>query len=145
TIDRSQDPVLKSTWQPPYEPLAAGGNIFLLRSLRASVVDSTAFPVSGASIWLTLSPSATPPQYPDNGLSSTPTARTLAYLGRAASGANAWNHTDSSVLAVIQLYTDVITTASLPNAESFGNYQLIVTFGATTGPGGAAYDLYPAF
>src|SRR3989441_1263983 len=144
TIDRTQDPVLKSAWQPAYEPLAAGGNIFLLRWLRASVVDSTGFPVSGASIWSTLSPSATTAQYPDNGLSSTPSARTLAYLGRAASGANAWNHTDSSGLAVIPLYTDVITTASLPNAASFGNYQLTVTFGATTGPGGVNFDPYPA-
>src|SRR5438093_2129220 len=144
TIDRSQDPVLKSTWQPAYEPLAAGGNIFLLRWLRASVVDLTGFPVSGASIWSTLSPSATMAQYPDNGLSSTPSARTLAYLGRAASGANAWNHTDSSGLAVIPLYTDVITTASLPNAESFGNYQLTVAFGAATGPSGVDFDPYPA-
>src|SRR2546428_771035 len=144
TIDRSQDPVLKSTWQPAYEPLAAGGNIFLLRWLRASVVDSTGFPVSGASIWLTLSPSATTAQYPDNGLSSTPSTRTLAYLGRAASGANAWNHTDSNGLAVSPLYTDVITTASLPNAGSLGNYQLTVTFGATTGPGGVNFDPYPA-
>src|SRR3989475_6549788 len=144
TIDRSQDPVLKSTWHPACDPLAAGGNIFLLRCLRASVVDATGFPVSGASIWSTLSPSATTAQYPDNGLSSTPSARTLAYLGRAASGANAWNHTDSSGLAVIPLYTDVITTASLPNAASFGNYQLTVTFGATTGPGGVNFDPYPA-
>src|SRR5207245_2164910 len=127
-----------------YEPLAAGGNIFLLRWLRAFVVDSTGFPVSGASIWSTLSPSATPAQYPDNGLSSTPSARTLTYLGRAASGANAWNHTDSSGLAVIPLYTDVITTASLPNAESFGNYQLTVAFGAATGPSGVDFDPYPA-
>src|SRR3989449_301758 len=144
TIDRSEDPVLKSTWQPAYEPLAAGGNVFLLRWLRASVVDSTGFPVSGASIWSTLSPSAATAQYPDNGLSSTPSARTLAYLGRAASGANAWNHTDSNGLAVIPLYTDVITTASLPNAESFGNYQLTVAFAATTGPGAVDFDPYPA-
>ena len=144
TIDRSQDPVLKSTWQPAYQPLAAGGSIFLLRWLRASVVDSTGFPVSGASIWSTLSPSSTTAQYPDNGLSSTPSARTLAYLGKAASGANAWNRTDSNGLAVIPLYTDVITTASLPNAASFGNYQLTVAFAATTGPGGVDFDPYPA-
>src|SRR5881409_891578 len=144
TIDRSEDPVLKSTWQPAYVPLAAGGSVFLLRWLRASVLDSTGFPVSGATIWSTLSPSATTAQYPDNGLSSTPSARTLAYLGRAASGANAWNHTDSSGLAVIPLYTDVITTASLPNAESFGNYQLTVAFGAATGPSGVDFDPYPA-
>jgi len=62
TIDRSQDPVLKSTWQPAYQPLAAGGSIFLLRWRRVSVVDTTGFPVSGASIWSTLSPSSTTAQ-----------------------------------------------------------------------------------
>src|SRR5256712_12840055 len=31
TIDRTQDPVLKSSWQPAYVPQAAGGNVFLLR------------------------------------------------------------------------------------------------------------------
>src|SRR3989475_3054245 len=113
TIDRAQDPVLKSTWQPAYMPLAAGGNVFLLRWLPASVVDSTGFPVSGATIWSTLSPSTTTAQYPDNGLSTTPSARTLSYLGKAASGASAWNHTDANGVAMIPLYTDVITTASL--------------------------------
>src|SRR5439155_665037 len=100
--------------------------------------------VSGATIWSTLSPSTTTAQYPDNGLSATPSARTLSYLGKAASGANAWNRTDANGLARIPLYTDLITTASLPNAESFGNYQLTVAFGATTGPGGVSFDPYPA-
>ncbi len=144
TIDRTEDPILKSTWQPAYVPLAAGGNVFLLRWLRANVVDSTGFPVSGATIWSTLSPSATTAQYPDNGLSSTPSARTLAYLGKSASGANAWNRTDPGGLATIPLYTDVITTASLPNAESFGNYQLTVAFATVTGPSGVDFDPYPA-
>src|SRR5881409_4114014 len=144
TIDRTQDPVLKSSWRPAYVPQAAGGNVFLLRWLRASVIDSTGFPVSGATIWSTLSPSTTTAQYPDNGLSATPSARTLSYLGKAASGANAWNRTDANGLARIPLYTDLITTASLPNAESFGNYQLTVAFGATTGPGGVSFDPYPA-
>src|SRR5256884_8136871 len=144
TNDRAQEPVLKSSWQPAYVPQAAGGNVFLLRWVRASVVDSTGFPVSGATIWSTLSPSTTTAQYPDNGLSATPSARTLSYLGKAASGANAWNRTDANGLARIPLYTDLITTASLPNAESFGNYQLTVAFGATTGPGGVGFDPYPA-
>src|SRR5438034_957981 len=68
----------------------------------------------------------------------------IAYLGKAASGANAWNHTDSNGIAVIPLYTDHITDATLPNAESFGNYQLATTFAATTGPGGVDFDPYPA-
>src|SRR5205807_5968053 len=62
----------------------------------------------------------------------------------AASGANAWNNTDSNGIAVIPLYTDHITDATLPNAESFGNYQLAATFAATTGPGGVDFDPYPA-
>src|SRR5437867_5095553 len=134
TVDRTQDPILRSTWQSAYMPLAAGGHVFLLRWLRADAVDPTGSPVSAATIRSTLSPTATTAQYPDNGLSATPSARTLAYLGKSASGANAWNRTDANGIALIPLYTDQITTASLPNAESFGNYHLVVTFGATTGP-----------
>src|SRR3989442_9709842 len=73
TIDRTQDPVLKSSWRPAYLPQAAGGNVFPLRWLRASVIDSTRFPVSRATIWSTLTPSTTTPHYPDNALSTTPT------------------------------------------------------------------------
>src|SRR5438093_1172450 len=47
-------------------------------------------------------------------------------------------------LGSIPLYTDLSTTASLPDAESFGTYQLTVAFGATTGPSGVSFDPYPA-
>ncbi len=144
TIDRTQDPNARSAWQPAYRPTAAGGSIFLLRWLHALVVDSTGFPVSGATIWSTLSPSATTAQYPDNGLSSTPTARTLWYLGRTSSGAAAWNRTGSYGLAVIPLYTDQITTTSLPNAQSFGNYYLAVTYPSSSTSGGVNFNPYPA-
>ena len=143
TIDRTQDPVVKTDWQPAFVP-AAGGSVYLHRWLRVTAVDSTAFPVSGALVASTLSPSATTAQYPDNGMSTTPSARTLAYLGRTAVGATAWNRTDANGLAVIPLYTDQITTASLPNAESFGNYQEVVTFSGRTVTTGANFPGYPA-
>ena len=143
TIDRTQDPVGKTDWRPAYVP-SAGGSVFLLRWLHLTAVDSTAFPVSGAAIVSTLSPSATVAQYPDNGFTTVPSARTLSYLGRAASGPNAWDRTDTAGVAVIPLYTDLITTASLPNAESFGNYREAVTFATSSASGGVNFPAYPA-
>src|SRR6266566_2094620 len=127
TIDRTQDPAAKSDWVPAFRPTAVGGNVDLMRWLYATVVDSSGIPVGGATAWSTLSPSSTTAQYPDNALATTPTSRTLWYLGRTAGGSNAWNRTDANGLALIPLFTDQITTASLPNAESFGNYSKRVT------------------
>jgi len=144
TVDRTQDPILKSNWQSAFVPTAATGSIYLFRWLWATAVDSTSFPVSGATIWSVQSPGSGTASFPDNGPSTTPSARTLWYLGRAASGANAWNRTGATGLAVIPLYTDTITQASLPNAESFGNYQETVAYAASTVTGGAYFDPYPA-
>ncbi len=143
TIDRTQDPVSESTWQPAFRPTAAGGSVFFMRWLHASAVDSTGFPVSGATIASTLSPSATAAQYPDNGLASTPTSRTLWWIF-TVTGNNVWSRTNANGMALIPLYTDQITTASLPNAASFGNYQETVTFQSSTTTGGAFFAPYPA-
>jgi len=144
TIDRAQDPVSMSDWRPAFVPLAAGGSVYLLRWLHLTAVDSTGFSVTGAAVWSTLSPSAATAQYPDNGFVTTPSPRTLSYLGRSASGSNAWNVTDAGGVAVIPLNTDQITTASLPNAESFGNYREAVTFTTFATSGGVNFDPYPA-
>ncbi|HKZ89733.1 MAG TPA: MG2 domain-containing protein [Thermoplasmata archaeon] len=144
TIDRTQDPVSMSEWQPAFVPLAAGGNVYLLRWLHLTAVDSTGFPVSGAAVWSTLSPSAATAQYPDNGFFPTPSARTLSYLGRTATGPTAWNVTDAGGVAVIPLATDQVTTASLPNAESYGNYREAVTYTTFATSGGVNFDPYPA-
>src|SRR3989475_176030 len=144
TIDRSQDPAAKADWQPAFRPTAAGGNVDLMRWLYATVVDSSGIPVSGATVWSTLSPSSTTAQYADNALATTPTSRTLWYLGRTSCGTNAWNRTDSDGLALIPLFTDQITTASLPNAESFGNYHQQVAYAASSTSGDEFYDPYPA-
>src|SRR5437870_5642465 len=144
TIDRTQDPAAKSDWAPAFRPTAAGGNVDFMRWLYATVVDSSRIPVSGATVWSTLSPSSTTAQYPDNALATTPTSRTLWYLGRTSSGTNAWNRTDANGLALIPLFTDQITTASLPNAESFGNYHQQVTYAASSTTGDAFFDPYPA-
>src|SRR5436309_1564819 len=144
TIDRTQDPAAKSDWAPAFRPTAAGGNVDFMRWLYATVVDSSGIPVSGATVWSTLSPSSTTAQYPDNALATTPTSRTLWYLHRTSSGTNAWNRTDANGLALIPLFTDQITTASLPNAESFGNYHQQVTYAASSTAGDEFFDPYPA-
>src|SRR6266545_735782 len=122
-----------SDFLPAYVPTAAGGSISLLRWAHVTAVDSTSFPVSGATVASTLSPGAGAAQYPDNGFATTPTARTIWYLGRTPSGN-----------AVIPLYTDQITTTSLPNAESFGNYEEVATFSVYTETVGAFFPPYPA-
>src|SRR5437879_11599166 len=89
-------------------------------------------------------PGATTSQYPDNAAPTTPSARTLAYLAKTSSGATAWNLTDARGQALIPLWTDQITQATLPNAQSFGNYQLTFAYSATTAPGGVDFNPYPA-
>src|SRR5437879_2949768 len=144
TIDRTQDPAAMSNWQPAYRPTAAGGSVNLLRWLHATVVDSSGIPIAGATIWSTVSPGSTTAQYPDNGLATTPAPRTLWYLARTASGANAWNRTDSDGAALLPLYTDQVTTASLPNAQSFGNYHEAVTYSTSNTSGDDLFNPYPA-
>src|SRR2546426_1134625 len=88
TIDRSQDPAAKADWQPAFRPTAAGGNVDLMRWLYATVVDSSGIPVSGATVWSTLSPSSTTGQYPDNALATTPTSSNLQVC---PTGVTAWS------------------------------------------------------
>src|SRR6266566_1370292 len=82
--------------------------------------------------------------YPDNGPSTIPSARTLWFLGRAASGPNAWNRTDGSGHARIPLYTDQITSATLPNGQSFGNFHVVLTYSTSTVTDGVSFNAYPA-
>ena len=143
TIDRTQDPVSTTTWTPAYRP-AAGGNVYLFRWLNAHVVDLTSFDVTGATIWSQASPTGSPAQYPDNGMSAIPSPQTLWYLGRSSSGASAWNRTDSTGSARIPLYTDQITSATLPNGQSFGNFNEVLSYTTMTTSGGVYFNAYPA-
>jgi ribosomal protein L40E len=144
TIDRSQeDSTSRANWQPAFVP-AAGGNVYLLRWAAVLTVDSTGFPVSGSAISAALSPTNAAAQYPDNGLASTPSQRTVWYLGRTTTGPNAWDRTNQNGEARIPLYTDQITAGSLPNAASFGNYAITATFAPSTATGGAAFPAYPS-
>jgi len=143
TIDRAQDPASMSTWQPAFLP-AAGGSVYILRWARVITVDSTNFAVSGSAVSATLSPSASAAQYPDNGLATTPSQRTLWFLGRTSSGGSAWDRTGPGGDARIPLYTDQITSSSLPNADSFGNYEIVATYQTSTVSGGVSFPAYPS-
>jgi len=143
TIDFDQSPVAPADWLAAFRPTLAGGTIYFLRWLHASTVDPSGFPVVGATVWSRLSLSSATAQYPDNGLATTPSSRTLWYLGRSASGTNAWNRTDAAGEAIIPLYTDYITTATLPNAQSFGQYVEVATYSTFTASGGADFPSYP--
>src|SRR5205809_611920 len=144
TIDRTQDPIYSSNWTAAFRPTAVGGSVNLFRWLDATVLDRTSFAVSGTAIWSSSSPTGATAQYPDNGPSTVPSARTLWFLGRAASGPNAWNRTDSTGHARIPLYTDQITSATLPNGQSFGNFQVVLTYSTSTVTDGVSFNAYPA-
>jgi len=144
TIDRTQDPIYSSNWTAAYVPTAVGGAVNLFRWLDATVLDRTAFAVQGTTIWSSSSPTGVTAQYPDNGPSAIPSGRTLWYLGRTSSGLNAWNRTDSTGRATIPLYTDQITSATLPNGQSFGNFREVLTYTSSTVTGGVSFNAYPA-
>src|SRR5437870_12541362 len=117
-----------SSWTTASGPAGAGDSSKLFRGRRASVVDRTSFAIAGATIWSASSPTGVTAQYPDNGASTTPSARTLWYLGRGASGVNAWSRADLNGVAKIPLYKDQITSATLPIGQSFGNNPETVTY-----------------
>src|SRR5439155_20381049 len=93
TIDWTQDPLYTSNWTTAFRPTAAGGSVNLFRWLDATVLDRTSFAVSGTSIWSSSSPTGATAQYPDNCPATIPSARTLWFLGRLASGPNVWKQT----------------------------------------------------
>jgi len=149
TIDQTETPTQESQWAPAFVPLstsATGGSIYLLRWAQVQVVDAVGFPVSGASLAATSSPQGTTAVYPDNGGLTTPSARTLTYLGKSASGTNAYTTTNSNGMAKIPLYTDLINQWSLPNANSSGNFALTATYApaSATATGGVNFNPYPA-
>jgi len=143
TIDEDQSPTARENWLPAFVATAAGGAIYIHRWLHVTTADSYGYPIANATVWSRLSPGSTTAQYPDNGMASTPSSRTLWYLGRTASGDNAWNRTDVNGRATLPLYTDRIDTGTLPNAESFGNYAETAWYNGSTAVGGAYFSAYP--
>ncbi|MEK6988292.1 MAG: hypothetical protein AABX97_09440, partial [Candidatus Thermoplasmatota archaeon] len=143
TIDAAQSALTPVYQQLPAFVPSGSGSAYILRWLAATVTDSFGSPVQGATIWSRMSPSATPAQYPETG-NANPSPTTLWYLGRTdLTGAMPWNKTGAYGAALIPLWTDTITSASLPNAVSFGNYQENATYQTYKGGAGVSYAPYP--
>ncbi len=140
TVDQAQ-----SDATPQYLQLAAfvpsgNGAVNILRWMNAKVTDPYGTPLVSATIWSHVGSQTA--QYPDNGNALVPGSRTLWYIGRTASN---WNTSDSKGRAVIPLWTDTVTSASLPNAYSFGNYQATGTYsGSYVGNASATFAPYPS-
>jgi len=139
---------VESAGTPLYQQLpaivpAGSGEVYLLRWLAATVTDSFGSPVQGATIWSRVSPSATTAQYPETG-SANPSSTTLWYVGRTGlGGGSPWNRTAAYGFAQIPLWTDTITSASLPNAVSFGDFAETATYQTYTGTAGVSFGPYP--
>ena len=144
TIDAAQSALTPVYQQLPAFVPSGSGSAYILRWLAATVTDSFGSPVQGATIWSSVSPSATTAQYPEPAAGIVPSPTTLWYLGRTGlSGAMPWNKTGAYGAALIPLWTDTITSASLPNAVSFGNYQENATYQTYKGGAGVSYAPYP--
>jgi ribosomal protein L40E len=140
TVDQVQSDATPLYQQLPAFAPAGAGQVNILRWMDAKATDPYGTPLQGATIWSHIgSLTAT---YPDNGDTVTPGSTTLWYLGRSDSN---WNTTDSTGQARIPLFTDRITSSSLPNANSFGNYRATGTFsGSYVGNASATFAPYPS-
>ncbi len=126
TTDEAQSAQTPQYQQLPAMVPAGNGLIDILRWMDAKATDPYGTTLPGSTIWSHVG-SATA-QYPDNSNLLVPNARTLWYLGKTASN---WNTTGASGIAVIPLWTDRITSTSLPNAITFGSYEATATFNVT--------------
>ncbi len=140
TVDTTESASLpQSEWEPAFNVTASGGSFSIFRWADVTVTDSAGQTVSNTKVTSRLSPSNTIGTYPDSG-SATPSATTLAYLGKTAS---TWNVTDAFGHVLIPLYTDSITFASMPNGIAFGSYVESATYNPYSGATGVSFPPYP--
>jgi ribosomal protein L40E len=139
TVDEVQ-----SSATPQYQQLPAfvpdgTSTIYVLRWMHATATDPYGTTLTAATVWSHIGSQTA--QYPDNGNGLVPSSRTLWYLSRTASN---WNTTDSSGHAVIPLWTDTITSTSLPNAFTFSSYEVTTKYTTYLANGSAAFQPYPS-
>jgi ribosomal protein L40E len=113
--------------------------VYLLRWMHATVTDPYGTTLTGATVWSHVGSQTA--QYPDNGNGIVPSSRTLWYLGRSAAN---FNTTDASGHALIPLWTDTITSASLPNSFTFGSYEATSKYTTYIANGSTAFPPYPS-
>jgi ribosomal protein L40E len=140
TIDQAQSDATPRYQQLPAFVPASGGLVNILRWMDGKATDPYGTPLVSASIWSHVGSQTA--QYPDNGNAVTPSSQTLWYLGRTAAN---FNVTDANGKARIPLWTDQITAASLPNANSFGSYMATGKYQTTyVGNASASFATYPS-
>src|SRR5205807_7671506 len=65
-------------------------------------------------------------------------------LSRVSNGPKPGNRDDGSCHARIPLYTYQITSSTLPNGQSFGNFHVVLTYSTSTVTDGVSFNAYPA-
>ena len=141
TIDQAEsDAVAPDTWIPPFVPAAGSGTFNFYRWLDVFVTDNTGIPASGAGVWSQFGGFQQTVFYPDNGNALCPGAKILAYIGRNCAN---FNVTGADGHALIPVFTDQITTATAPNAASFGTFKETAQVAPYTVSANVAFDPYP--
>jgi ribosomal protein L40E len=145
TLDEAQGAGLPLDQRLPAFVPSGSGVVQLLRWSHTTVVDATGIPVLGSAVTSTMSPGTQQAQYPDNGMSTTPSAATRWYLSAVLGLTNnPYSTTDVDGHALIPLWTDRITAATLPNAQSFGNYEESAAYASNPpATGGVSFLPYP--
>ncbi|HII40535.1 MAG TPA: hypothetical protein HA326_04880, partial [Thermoplasmata archaeon] len=140
TLDEVQSASTPQYLQLPAIVPDGTSTVYILRWMHTTAADPYGTPLTAATIWSHIG--AQTAQYPDNGNALTPGSRTLWYLGRSASN---WNTTDTSGQALIPLWTDTITSTSLPNAFTFGSYEVTAKYAPNyIGNDSASFPPYPS-
>ncbi|HYM39896.1 MAG TPA: CARDB domain-containing protein [Thermoplasmata archaeon] len=140
TLDQAESDATPQYLRLPAMVPLTGGFVDIFRWMWGKATDPYGTPLVGATIWSHVGSSTA--TYPDNGNAQVPSSTTLAYIGRIAAN---FNTTGSNGVAQIPLWTDQITSASLPNANSFGNYETTGTYpGTYVGSAAASFVPYPS-
>ena len=139
TIDQVQSDGTPQYQQLPAFIPAGNGAVYLMRWMQAKATDPYGTGLQNSTLWSHIGTQTA--QYPDNGNAVVPGSRTLWYIGRTAAD---WNVTNLNGQALIPLWTDTITASSLPNALSFGDYQVTGLFNGTGASAQATFPPYPS-
>ncbi|MDD1770216.1 MAG: hypothetical protein LUO79_03935, partial [Methanomassiliicoccales archaeon] len=106
-------------------------SVYIYRWANVNVSDEQGLPVSGATIDASLMLGGAPAQYySPSGVSTTPPAVVLDYLGKSAGN---YTDTGSDGTVRIPLLSEYINSSSMPNSQILGDYLLNISYQNATG------------
>ncbi len=104
---------------------------YIYRWANVTVSDEQGLPVAGATVEANMMLGGAHAQYySPSGVSTTPPAEVLAYLGRSASN---YTETGTDGTVRIPLFSEFINASSMPNSQVVGDYLLNISYQNASG------------